>query len=179
MSHLWPAGPVLASPVPKTSIKTYGCLWCQMKVYLMSKRKMFFSDKCRQSTTVAKCSSLLFPYCAVRPPVHIQTHTGERKWIFVLASNVSGRKLAMCYNNSTSKCCSNVQSCFSGGESRGVFEGKLETRPVLSSHQPGSKVKHFLKPILPPAEQNPCLINYNNLRFLLPLLYKFCIYIFI
>lgn len=33
----------------------------------------------------------------------IQTHTGEWKWIFVLASNVSGRKLAMCWNNSAVK----------------------------------------------------------------------------
>lgn len=62
---------------------------------------VFFFDECRLSTAAAKWSSLLFRCCAVKPQLCIiQTHTGERKRIFVLASNVSGRKLAMCYNNS-------------------------------------------------------------------------------
>lgn len=79
-------------------LKTHPRLSCQMKVYLTSNATALHpSDEPRRSITVARRSSLLFPYRAVEL---VQTHTGEWKWTFVLAPNVSGRKLAMCWNNS-------------------------------------------------------------------------------
>lgn len=56
---------------------THPRLSCQMKVGRLTSETMFFFPECRQSTKVANYSSLLFPYCAVKPWFYIQTHAGE------------------------------------------------------------------------------------------------------
>ena len=53
-------------------------------VLSIQNNSVFFSDEYRQSTAVAKCSSLLFPNCAVKPPVSIpNAHSREKVNVYV------------------------------------------------------------------------------------------------